>query len=77
DGIAIDPANPNRIAVGTAQWAGEMPQKIFLSNDKGSTWQEITGDLPGGLGTSDIAFSPDGQYLYITRYAGSVYKIKI
>jgi len=74
--VTVDPNNPKRIAVSTVSWSG-MPGKIFLSIDSAKTWQDITADLPDGAGASSIVFDPKGQYLYIGRYAGSVYKMAL
>ncbi|MCR4338068.1 MAG: hypothetical protein NUV91_09725, partial [Candidatus Omnitrophica bacterium] len=75
--IAVDPDNPQRLAVGTVHWGQGAPCKIFLTQNGGQDWQEITGDLPDGAGASSIAFSPDGKYLYLARSAGSVYRFPL
>ena len=74
--VAIDPLNPKIIATSSVSWTSQ-PGKIFLSKDAGKNWQDITGDLPNGTGASSMAFDPKGKYLYIARYAGSVYKISL
>jgi len=62
--------------VSTVSW-NNKPCKIFLSIDSGKNWQDITADLPDGAGASSIAFDPKGKYLYIARYAGSVYRLAL
>ncbi|MFC1645694.1 WD40/YVTN/BNR-like repeat-containing protein [Candidatus Omnitrophota bacterium] len=76
DGLLIHPNNPNKMAVSAVQWFGNANGKIFESNDAGESWQEITGDLPHGEGAAAMAYNPKDSCLYITRYAGSVYKTK-
>lgn len=74
--IAVSPADPNVLVTSTASWAGMAPQKFYASKNGGSTWTDITGDLPDGAGAAAFAFSRDGSLLYMSRYAGSVYKFK-
>lgn len=75
--IAVDPADPKRVAVSSASWGNKAPGRLFFSEDGGKKWREITGDLPDGAGAASMAFDPQGKYLYITRYAGSVYRLEI
>lgn len=75
--VVVDPRNPKRVAVSTANWGNEAPCRIFLSSNGGRSWKDITGDLPDGAGASSMTFDPQGNYLYITRYAGSVYRLKL
>jgi len=77
DGIAVNPKNPNMIAVSTVNWGNQSPCMYYLSTDKGKTWTAINGNLPAGTGSSLMDFDPKGQYLYITRYAGCVYRINL
>jgi photosystem II stability/assembly factor-like uncharacterized protein len=77
DGMAVNPKDPKMIAVSTVSWSNRAPCKFYLSHDAGRSWDVINGDLPDGAGASSMTFDPQGQYLYIARYAGSVYKIKI
>jgi photosystem II stability/assembly factor-like uncharacterized protein len=77
EAIYIDPNNSQRIVVSTVQWSANSGGKVFLSEDAGKTWRDITGDLPDGTGAAAMAFDPKSSYLYIIRYAGSVYKTKI
>ena len=74
--VAVDPLNPKRVAVSTVSWSSSAPCKISLSEDGGITWRDVTGDLPDGAGASSLTFDPQSKYLYITRYAGSVYRLK-
>jgi photosystem II stability/assembly factor-like uncharacterized protein len=41
--IAVDPANANRVAVTLTDFGGKH---IFLTNNAGSTWTDITSNLP-------------------------------
>ncbi len=48
--IAVDPTNPKIIYVGVQDFGpssnGTGGQHIFMSNDQGTTWTDITGNLP-------------------------------
>jgi len=77
DGMAINPSDPKMIAVSTVSWSAKAPCKFYLSHDAGQSWEVINGDLPDGAGASAMTFDPNGQYLYIARYAGSVYKMAL
>lgn len=72
--VAVSSADPNILVTSTVSWAGMAPQKLYASNDGGSTWADITGDLPAGAGAAAFAFSRDGSVLYMSRYAGGIYK---
>lgn len=76
EAITIDPKDPKRIAISTVQWSSGSGGTIYLTADGGKHWENITRDLPPGKGAAAMAFSQDG-YLYITRYAGSVYRMKL
>lgn len=76
EAITVDPSNPARLAVSSIKWNDGADCRIYLSGDAGKTWQDITGNLPNGAGAAAMAFSRDG-YLYISRYAGSVYRVKV
>jgi sugar lactone lactonase YvrE len=41
------------------------------------TWHDLSVGLPNGAGAAAMAFSPDGPYLYVSRYAGSVYRVRL
>lgn len=75
--VVVDPQNPKRLAVSTVKWNGEAPSQIYISDDQGDKWQNVTGDLPYGSGASSITFDPGGKYLYIARYAGSVWRMAL
>ncbi len=48
-----------------------------MSADGGSSWQNVTGDLPAGAAMASMAYSPENSFVYGVRYAGSVYKMDI
>ena len=77
DAIATSPQDPNIVVVSTVHWGNAAPQKIYLSRNAGKSWEDISGDLPPGAGAAAMTFDPEGEYLYISRYAGSVYRIRI
>jgi photosystem II stability/assembly factor-like uncharacterized protein len=72
--ISIDPRNPDRMALSTVQWGAASGGKIYLTEDGGKSWEDITGDLPEGSGAAAMAFSLKDGFLYLTRHAGSVYR---
>ncbi|HCE45811.1 MAG TPA: hypothetical protein DET40_19885 [Lentisphaeria bacterium] len=45
-GIAIDPANEQRIWISRTRWDGNPYAGIFRTTDGGKNWEEITGDIP-------------------------------
>jgi hypothetical protein len=77
DGIAINPKNPKMIAVSTVNWNSNAPCVYYLTSDGGNNWTQINGNLPDGSGASVMTFDPQGQYLYIARYAGSVWRVSL
>ena len=77
DAVCIDPKDPSRVAVSTHLWDHWSGGKIWLSRDGGTHWTDITGDLPPGSGAAAMAFGKKTPFLYISRYAGSVYKRRI
>jgi len=77
EGICFDPKDPRRIAASTHSWGNEGRGRIYLSEDEGLSWRNITGDLPNGQGASSMAFSPTEPVLYIARNAGTIYKTVI
>lgn len=74
-GIAVHPSIAGVVVVSTTSWSGRAPQQIYLTVNGGRDWREITGDLPDGAGAAAFSFTPDGRTLFLSRYAGSVYKI--
>jgi len=74
EAITVDPNDPRRIAISTVSWGRQGGGRINLSTDRGRTWQDLTGNLPNGQGAAAMAFHPHEEYLYMVRYAGSVYK---
>ncbi|MBI4398932.1 MAG: hypothetical protein HY586_07375 [Candidatus Omnitrophica bacterium] len=77
EAIALHPQNPDTLAVSTEHWCGRSGGGIFLTQNGGKTWKEITGNLPQGTGAAAMTFSPNGSYLYLSRFAGSVYRTKV
>jgi len=45
-GIAVDPADGNRLWVSSTSWGGSDSGGIYESRDAGETWADITGDIP-------------------------------
>ena len=52
--------------------AGRVPH---LESPAGE--RPLTGVLPPGSGAATLTFDPANKYLYMGRYAGSVYKLKL
>ncbi len=77
EAITTSPVDPNIIIVSTASGSDAIPHRIFLSKDAGKSWNDITGDLPDGVGAAAMIFSNDAQDVYMTRYAGGVYRLKL
>jgi photosystem II stability/assembly factor-like uncharacterized protein len=77
DALFIHPNDPQQIGVSTIKWHSQGGGEIFWSEDRGKSWRKITGNLPYGTGAAAMAYHPIDNYLYIIRYAGSVYKTKL
>ncbi len=45
-GIAVDPADEQRLWISTTTWDSSATGGVFRSIDAGKSWVEITGDLP-------------------------------
>ena len=45
-GIAVDPADENRVWISASTWDGNKAGGIYESLDGGKTWKDITGDIP-------------------------------
>ena len=45
-GIAIDPANEQRIWISRTTWDSSAQGGVFRTTDGGKTWEDITGDIP-------------------------------
>ena len=72
--VAVDPANPRRIALLTRGWTAfdvTSGDGVWISEDAGSTWQQCNNGLRM-LGGPAIAFNPDksGQLVVATDGAG-------
>ncbi len=74
EAITPHPSQPKRLAISLVQW-GEASGGAIHMTDDGESWRDITGDLPEGTGAAAMTFGPDG-WLYLSRYAGSVYRVK-
>ena len=44
-GIAVDPADENRVWISGTTWNGNREGGIYESLDGGRAWTEITGDI--------------------------------
>jgi photosystem II stability/assembly factor-like uncharacterized protein len=45
-GLECDPRDPKRLWYSTVTWGGEAEGGVFKTVDGGTTWQEITGNIP-------------------------------
>ena len=45
-GIAVDPADENRVWISASTWDGNQAGGLYESLDGGKTWKDITGDIP-------------------------------
>jgi len=77
DAITVDPDRPRRVLVSAANWSSATTAGIWLSEDEGKTWTDITGDLPDGLGAAAMALDGREGWLFINRYAGMVYRTRL
>ena len=77
EAIAPHPEIKGQVAFSTVQWGGVSGGRFFISDKHGEESRDITADLPEGTGANAMAFSPEGKELYMTRYAGSVYKRQV
>lgn len=75
--ITTNPLDPQTIGASTIGWTGAGQKAIFLSRDGGATWVDVSGNLPSGAGAAAMAFSRDGQYLYISRSGGGIYRLRL
>lgn len=75
EAIALDPRNLKRLAVSVTKWSSEAPGSLWLSNDRGETWINITNDLPVGNGAAAMTFS--GDILWVNLMAGGVWKVNL
>lgn len=68
--IAIDRANPNRVAV---TLSGFGASHVFITRDGGNTWSDITGDLPD-IPHNTLMFDPaNRRTLYVGNDQGVFY----
>ena len=66
-----------RVAVGVVRWHAKAPGGIYLGSRDGKVWEDVSGDLPEGDGPSALTYDEKTQTLYMARYAGSVYKMRM
>jgi hypothetical protein len=68
--FAFNPVNPEVVACITFS-----PYSLLVSVDSGLVWEDCTGDYPGGT-MIDVAFSGDGDSLYVASVYSGVYSMK-
>ncbi len=68
--FAFNPVSPEVVACITFS-----PYRLMVSVDSGLIWEDCTGDYPGGT-MIDIAFSGDGDSLYVASVYSGVYSIR-
>ncbi|MEO0338345.1 MAG: hypothetical protein AAF242_03945, partial [Bacteroidota bacterium] len=84
--LVVDPSNPNRMLAGMwehKRWpwyfkSGGAGTGLYLSNDGGQTWEEISEGLPEGeLGRIGLSFAPSQSnivYAYVESKSNAVYR---
>ncbi|MFC1704254.1 hypothetical protein ACFL1E_05700 [Candidatus Omnitrophota bacterium] len=77
EALLIVPGDPLKMSASVVRWHGGADGKIYWTNDGGESWSDITGDLPPGAGAAAMAYDSKNSYIYIIRYAGSVYRTKL
>ena len=65
--FAFNPVNPDIVVCVTFS-----PYRLLVSVDSGLIWEDWTGDYPGGS-MIDVAFSGDGDSLYVASIYSGVY----
>lgn len=75
EAITPDPTNPLRVAVSSVKWDSYTPGRFYLTENGGTTWTEITENIPYGSGASAMAFH--NNTLYMSRFAGGVFKMSL
>jgi hypothetical protein len=65
-GLAVDPAQPDRVVVGTRGQTGDG--RVWISADAGATWDQIASPDLGSV--KSLAFSADRAYLYEATLKG-------
>ncbi|MCK4504511.1 MAG: T9SS type A sorting domain-containing protein [Candidatus Aegiribacteria sp.] len=65
--FAFNPVNPNIVVCVTFS-----PYRLLVSVDSGLIWEDCTGDYPGES-MIDVAFSGDGDSLYVASIYSGVY----
>ena len=68
--FAFNPVNPEVVVCITFS-----PYRLLVSVDSGLIWEDYTGDYPGGT-MVDVAFSCNGDSLYVASVYSGVYSIK-
>lgn len=77
EALAINPRNEDNLAVSLVKWGNGSPGKILVSDNKGDEWEDITGNLNVGSGAAAITFDPSGKNIYVSLYAGSIYRVRV
>jgi hypothetical protein len=65
--IVVDPVNPNFVYTG-------CDYGVFVSGDKGQTWQSYDTGFPDVTMVFDLLVSPSDRYLYAFTHGRGVYK---
>jgi photosystem II stability/assembly factor-like uncharacterized protein len=65
-GLAVDPAQPDRLVVGTRGQTGDG--RVWISDDSGATWDQISAPDLGSV--QSLVFSADRMYLYAATIRG-------
>jgi len=77
-GLAIDPANPQRMVVSQRKWNDFTGSKIWLTEDGGVNWREVaTATLPNTAGHVEAQFSADGNSLFALLNNGTLYHVPL
>lgn len=72
-GLALHPTDPNTIWVSRTNWANVRAGAVYKTTDAGTTWTDITGNLPY-VGPHILRFNPATNELW-AGWVG-LYKIK-
>lgn len=76
-GLYVNPANPAQLFFSTQE---TLPARVLMSENRGSTWTDITGDLPDNQGPNRFVIKPDEGaygYLYFSSVSNGTWKINL